>query len=277
MAEAAVTAGHQGQSDESRGRQGESSLTPWLLLAPGTIWIALFVGIPMVSIIIFGFWKSGFAGLQPAFSFTNYAQILGRPTFWKITLWTYAIVVMTLAGVIVLQGNPTDAALLREENVGEMHAFIATGRVEEVNVMSALLAQRLGARRVIATVNRVDYLPLAKAMGVDVCISPRMTAVSSILHFIRRGRVVASRALGEEESAEAIEFEAQMTSEVVDTPLRELRLPKGALIACILRGDEVIVPTGDAIIQAGDHVVIVASKQAIGKVERMLARRQDQA
>ncbi|MCB1379351.1 MAG: ABC transporter permease [Alphaproteobacteria bacterium] len=102
MAEAAVTAGHQGQSDESRGRQGESSLTPWLLLAPGTIWIALFVGIPMVSIIIFGFWKSGFAGLQPAFSFTNYAQILGRPTFWKITLWTYAIVVMTLAGVIVL-------------------------------------------------------------------------------------------------------------------------------------------------------------------------------
>ncbi|MEZ4472604.1 MAG: Trk system potassium transporter TrkA [bacterium] len=182
-----------------------------------------------------------------------------------------------LAGVIVLQGNPTDAALLREENVGEMHTFIATGRVEEVNVMSALLAQRLGARRVIATVNRVDYAPLAKAMGIDVCISPRMTAVSSILHFIRRGRVVASRALGEEESAEAIEFEAQLTSEVVDVPLRELRLPKGALIACLLRGDEVIVPTGDAVIQAGDHVVIVASKQAIGKVERMLARRQDQA
>jgi putative spermidine/putrescine transport system permease protein len=77
-------------------------LEPWLLLAPGTIWIALFVGIPMISILVFGFWKSGFAGLQPAFSFTNYAQIVGRSTFWKITLWTYAIVIMTLIGVIVL-------------------------------------------------------------------------------------------------------------------------------------------------------------------------------
>ena len=116
MAEANVSTQH---SDESRGRQGDSSLAPWLLLAPGTIWIALFVGVPMVSILVFGFWKSGFAGLQPDFSFTNYIQILGRPTFWKITIWTYAIVLMTLAGVILL-AYPAAYAIwrvLRDERV----------------------------------------------------------------------------------------------------------------------------------------------------------------
>lgn len=178
-----------------------------------------------------------------------------------------------LEGVIILHGNPTDAAFLREENVGEMRAFIAAGQVEEVNVMSALLAQRLGARRVIATVSRMDYQPLARAIGVDVCISPRMAAVSSILHFIRRGRVVASRTLGEEQSAEAIEFEADEASEIVGIPMRDLRLPRGSLIACILRKDQVILPTGETIIQPGDHVVVVATKQSIGNVEKFLARR----
>ena len=116
MAEATVSTQH---NEESRGRQGDSSLAPWLLLAPGTIWIALFVGIPMVSIVVFSFWKSGFAGLQPDFSFTNYIQILGRPTFWKITIWTYAIVLMTLAGVILL-AYPAAYAIwrvLRDERV----------------------------------------------------------------------------------------------------------------------------------------------------------------
>lgn len=178
-----------------------------------------------------------------------------------------------LEGALVLHGNPTDAVVLREENVGEMQVFIAASQVEETNVMAALLAQRLGARRVIATVNRMDYQPLARAIGVDVCISPRMAAVSSILHFIRRGRVVASRTLGEEQSAEAFEFEADPASEVVDVPMRDLRLPRGSLIACILREDEVIVPAGDSVIHAGDHVVVVATKQAIGKVEAFLARR----
>lgn len=89
-------------TNATESHRGGTSLGQWLLLAPGTLWILLFVGIPMVSILVFGFWKSGFAGLQPDFNFKNYAQILGRPTFWKITLWTYSIVLMTLAGVIVL-------------------------------------------------------------------------------------------------------------------------------------------------------------------------------
>lgn len=180
-----------------------------------------------------------------------------------------------LEGVVVLHGSPTDTALLQSSNAAEMQAFIAASGDEEVNIMAALLAQRLGARRVVAVVNSVDYQPLAKAIGIDVCVSPRLTAVSSILHFIRKGRVVASRALGEDQSAEAIEFEAQMTSDVVNRPLSQLKWPREALVACIQRGDEAIIPSGSTVIQAGDHVLVVATQKAIPQVERLLARRRD--
>ncbi len=178
---------------------------------------------------------------------------------------------------VVVCGDPTDADLLQEENAGEMEAFIACSRNEESNVMSALVAKQLGARRVIATSNRGDYLPVMKAIGIDVCISPRMEAVSSILHFIRKGRVMAVRALGEESAAEAIEFEAQLTSDIVGTPLHELRFPKRSLVAAIVREDEVLIPSGGTVVEAGDHVLVVAHRSAIDAVERLLTRRVDRA
>lgn len=182
-----------------------------------------------------------------------------------------------LPNAIIVQGNPTDAALLKEENVGEMQAVVACGRDEEVNVMSALLARRMGARRIIATTNRSDYQPLIKAIGFDVCISPRLVAVSSIMHFIRHGRVVAVRALGDDQQAEALEFEAQLTSDAVGTPLRDLKLPAGVVIAALLRGETVLIPRGQTVIEEGDHVLVVARTSAITEVERMLQRRVDRA
>ncbi len=102
MSAAIETAGQASATKSEQPALGGGGWSTWMLLLPGTLWIALFVGAPLVAILIFGFWKSGFAGLQPDFNFINYIQILGRPTFWKITLWTYAIVVFTLVGVIVL-------------------------------------------------------------------------------------------------------------------------------------------------------------------------------
>lgn len=180
-----------------------------------------------------------------------------------------------LSGTVVVQGRPTDAALLTEENVGEMQAVVACGRDEEVNVMSALLARRMGAARIIATTNRSDYQPLIKAIGFDVCISPRLLAVNSIMHFIRHGRVVAVRALGDDQQAEALEFEAQLTSDAVGTPLRDLKLPMGVVIAALIRGETVLIPRGQTVIQEGDHVLVVARTAAIAEVERMLQRRVD--
>ena len=190
----------------------------------------------------------------------------------KLARWTAD----ELPEAVVLHGRATDADLLSQENVGEMEAFIACTKDEEVNVMSAMLARRLGARRVLVTTNRSDYQPLVKSLGVDVCISPRMLAVSSILHYIRHGRVVAVRALGDDRAAEVLEFEAQLTSEAVGTPLRELSLPRGALIAGLQRGEQVIIPSGNTVIEEGDHVLVVALQHAVVEVERMLARRVDQ-
>ncbi len=180
-----------------------------------------------------------------------------------------------LPEAVVIHGNPTDADLLAEENIGEMQAVVACGRDEEVNVMSALLARRLGAGRIIATTNRSDYQPLIKAIGFDVCISPRLLAVSSIMHYIRHGRVVAVRALGDDQQAEALEFEAQLTSDAVGTALRDLKLPPGVVIAAIVRGRTVLVPRGQTVIEEGDHVLVVARTSAIAEVERMLQRRVD--
>jgi trk system potassium uptake protein TrkA len=177
-----------------------------------------------------------------------------------------------LHNTVVLRGNPTDADLLRQENINEMQAFVAAGSDEEANVMSALLARRMGAKRVIATTNRADYIPVMKGIGIDVCISPRLIAVGSILHFIRQGRVVAARSLGEADNAEALEYEAHLTSEVVGRPLRELRLPRGALVAAIIRSDVAIIPTGDTVIEAGDHVIFVALRSAVAAIEKMLVR-----
>ena len=182
-----------------------------------------------------------------------------------------------LPRTVVLQGSPTDANLLRKENISEMEAFVALSADEEANVMAALLAKHLGAPRVIAITNRSDFLPILSAIGIDVSLSPRLAAVTSIMRFIRRGRVMAVRALGLHGQAEALEFEAQIGSDAVGTPLHSLRMPRHSLIAGVLRDDNVIVPQGDTVIEVGDHVIVVALKPAISDVERRFVRRVDRA
>jgi trk system potassium uptake protein TrkA len=102
-----------------------------------------------------------------------------------------------------------------------------------------------------------------------------MVAVSSILHFIRRGRVIAVQALGDGEAAEALEFEAQLASDAVGVPLQELNLPKGALIAALVREESVLIPGGQTVIKEGDHVVVLSRQEAVHPVERLLQRRVD--
>ena len=181
-----------------------------------------------------------------------------------------------LPKTVVIHGNPTDADLLREENIAEIDAFVALSADEEANVMSALLAKHLGAARVIATTNRADFLPILSAIGIDVSLSPRLAAVNSILRFIRRGRVMAVTSLGADDAAEAVEFETQHGSDAVGTPLHSLRMPRHSLVAGIARGEQVIIPRGDTVLEVGDHVVVVALKSVIPDVERRFVRRVEQ-
>ncbi len=173
-----------------------------------------------------------------------------------------------LKRTVVLQGVGTDPELLREENIDSTDVFLALTRDEEDNILSALLAKRSGASEVMALVNKPSYSSLASAMGIDAIVSPNQVAVSAILQFIRKGKVVSVTTVGDEE-AEALEVVALETSELVGKPLREVAF-RDAVIGAIVRGDEVIIPTGDDVIEVGDHVVIFALRSAIPSLERQM-------
>ncbi len=173
----------------------------------------------------------------------------------------------TLQKTVVLHGAATETGLLLQENIQDCHAFLAVMRDDEVNVVAALHAKALGARRVISLTRRPEFVPLISRAGVDSVISPRQVAVSSILHLVRKGRVVRVTPFAGG-AAEAIEFEALETAEVVGRPLKSVQFPKGALVGAVVRRGVVIVASGDTVIEAGDRVLVVALKSAIAKLQQ---------
>ena len=175
-----------------------------------------------------------------------------------------------LRKTVVLHGNGADRELLEEEGVRGCDAYIALTEDQEDNILSALLAKRLGARSVHALIEHSADSPIASAIGVDVPLSPRVTAVSSILQFVRRGNILQVAAFQEEE-AEAIEVEAMETSSIVGRPLVDVKFPKGAIVGAIVRGEETIIPRGSTVIEHGDRVIIFALTKAIRAVEKAVA------
>jgi trk system potassium uptake protein len=175
-----------------------------------------------------------------------------------------------LARSVILQGDGADWELLEEENVAGADAYIALTADQERNILSALLAKRLGARTVHALIDRPGYSALATAIGVDVTVSPRLSAVSSILQYVRRGRILAATTFMDE-SAEAIEIQALETSSLVGRPLRDVKLPRGALVGAIVRGDDVEIPRGASVIRAGDRVILFALRESVRQVEKVVA------
>jgi trk system potassium uptake protein len=178
----------------------------------------------------------------------------------------------TLNKTVILKGDGTDQTLLEEENVADADFFIALTNDEEENVLSCLLAKRLGARQTITRVNKFGYIPLVTAIGLEILVSSRLSAVSAILRNIRRGKVMSAAALKGEE-AEVLEFEALQTSDIVGRPLAASKFPKQALIAAVVRGDDVIIPRGDTVIKPQDRIIVLARKEAIPKVEKALSVR----
>ena len=171
---------------------------------------------------------------------------------------------------MVLKGNFTSHELFEEENIGEMDAFVAVSPEEEKNILLALLAKRMGAKRVVASINRMAYSALAYQTGVDVVISPSLIAVNMILQYVRRGKV-ANVATLPQNQAEVIEIEALETSDLVNKPLKTMRFPKGLLVGAILRGDQLFIPYGETIILPGDRVAMVVASDAIERLEKLMS------
>ncbi len=176
-----------------------------------------------------------------------------------------------LEDLVVLRGEPTDRSLLAEEFVGEVDAFVAAGPDDEENILAALLARQLGARRTFVVTRKAAYIPLLRVVGVDVAVAPRLVAVSSILTYLRHGRVLQVASLGE--AAEALEFEVPAGSPITAAPLGRAHFPSNALVVAVAREGRILVPSGQDWLQPGDRVVVFALRSAIGAVEKALSAR----
>ncbi len=178
----------------------------------------------------------------------------------------------SLSRTLILNGNAADEELLVEENIEHVDVFCAVTNNDEINILSCLLAKRLGARKVIALVNRTAYVDLVQNSEIDIAISPQLTTIGSLLAYVRRGDVVAVHSLrrGAAEAIEAVAHGDEESSSVVGRPVEAIRLPHGASIAALVRGDEVVIAHHDTVIESEDHVILfLTDKRRIPEVERL--------
>jgi trk system potassium uptake protein TrkA len=173
---------------------------------------------------------------------------------------------------IVLLGDAADEELLIEENIENTDVFCALTNDEEANILSAMLAKRLGARKVMSLINRPSYVELVQSEAIDIAISPQQATIGSLLTHVRRGDVAAVHSLrrGAAEAIEAVAHGDSKTSKVVGLPVDEIKLPPGTTIGAVVRGEEVIIAHHDTVIESEDHVILfVVDKRHIPDVERL--------
>ncbi|HED17325.1 MAG TPA: Trk system potassium transporter TrkA [Gammaproteobacteria bacterium] len=174
--------------------------------------------------------------------------------------------------VIVLLGDGADEDLLIEENIDNTDVFCALTNDDEANILSAMLAKRLGARKVMSLINRTSYVELVESGTIDIAISPQQATIGSLLKHVRRGDVVMVHSLrrGAAEAIEAIAHGDSRSSKVVGRCVEDIKLPPGTTIGAVVRGDEVIIAHHDTVIQQEDHVIMfLVDKKRITEVERL--------
>ncbi len=180
-----------------------------------------------------------------------------------------------LQDAIVLAGDASDEELLIEENIDSTDVFAAVTNSEEANILSAMLAKRLGARKVMALVNKPSYADLVESTNIDVAIAPQTITIGSLLAHVRRGEVVRVHSLrrGAAEAIEAIARGEASSSRVVGRMVGELELPEGAVIGAIVRDEEVIIAHHDTQVRSNDHLILfLPDRRHIEAVERLFTR-----
>ncbi len=170
----------------------------------------------------------------------------------------------------VLHDEGISRDFLLQERVDKTDAFVAVTGDDRANLLAAMYARQLGARTTIAGVSRGEFAPLADALGVDLTISPRMLAAEAILRFVRKGEVINVALL--ESGAEMIELRVPETCRVAGRPLSKVGFPSGAIVGALLRGGDVIIPTGEEVLRPGDDAVVFTVEDAVEDVERLFAR-----
>jgi len=172
-----------------------------------------------------------------------------------------------LEKTLVIKAEGSDIETLKDEGLEGADVFIAVTEKDETNILTCLLARQQGVRRTLALVSQPELLGLASDLGIDACISPRLAAASTILRFVRRGEII-SLATIEGSNSEVLEIEIKAETGILNTPLKELHFPRGAIIGAIVRGEDYEIPTGESRLAAGDRVVIFTLPGSLSKVER---------
>lgn len=177
-----------------------------------------------------------------------------------------------LDSAIVLLGDAANPDLLVEENIESMDVFCALTNDDEANILSSMLAKRLGAKKVMSLINRPAYVDLVESGLIDIAISPHQVTIGALLAHIRRGDVVAVHALrhGSAEAIEAIAHGDKSSSRVIGRSIEQIKLPAGTTIGAIVRGEQVIIAHHDTVIESEDHVILfLTDKKKIRDVEKL--------
>ncbi|UTP73298.1 Trk system potassium transporter TrkA [Alteromonas sp. LMIT006] len=177
-----------------------------------------------------------------------------------------------LDNTIVLNGDASSFELLDEENVDNIDAFIAVTDDDEANIMSAMLAKHMGAKKVMTLIQRSAYVDLVQGGDIDIAFSPQQATISALLTHVRKGDIVNVYSLrrGAAEAIEAIAHGDEKTSKVVGKAIGDIKLPPGTTIGAVVRDDAVIIAHSDTVIQADDHVIMfLVDKKYIPDVEKL--------
>jgi trk system potassium uptake protein TrkA len=172
----------------------------------------------------------------------------------------------------VLLGDATDEELLLEENIDSVDVFAALTNSEEANILSAMLAKRLGAHKAMALINKPSYAELIESGSIDIAISPQTVTIGSLLAHVRRGDVVRVHSLrrGAAEAIEVVIHGDTDSSKVIGRRVEDITLPQGTTLGAVVRGEDVIIAPHDTTIQADDHLILfLTDRRHIEAVEKL--------
>jgi trk system potassium uptake protein TrkA len=172
--------------------------------------------------------------------------------------------------VVVINGDGLHREILEEANITNTETLVCVTDDDEANILGSLLGREFGCERVLALVNKNIYTPLTFSLGIDAMISPRDITVSKIMQHVRRGRIKAIHNILDG-TAEIIEAEASQSSEIINVPIGQLKIPKDVVIGAIVRDGNVYIPGKHDIVRPKDHVIILAAHGQASRVEQLFS------
>jgi trk system potassium uptake protein TrkA len=200
------------------------------------------------------------------------AQLLEKENFHVSIVEKNKEQCKTLAGTLnkslIINGDPSNVDLLREEGLTRMDAFIALTPNAETNIITSLVAEEAGVYKTIALVDNVEYTHISQNIGIDTIINKKLIAANNIFRFVRKGKIEAIASLHGVD-AEIIEFVVHKENRLTKNPIKDLHFPEKAVIAGIIRGEESIFPTGDFQLQKEDKVIVFTQHEVVSRVEKL--------